>query len=45
MQLVVLANGQKVSWLLGDKESHRESFDSGLSPSEELEEQKYAAAN
>jgi len=45
-ELVQLAKGEDLLWLVSDyPEDHRESYEDGLSPDEELDEQKYAASS
>lgn len=45
-ELVQLAKAQGVAWLLSDSaEDHREGYEDGLTPEEELQEQTGAASS
>ena len=45
-ELVEVAKREKLLWLISNyPEDHREGYEDGLTPDEELDEQKYAAAS
>ena len=45
-ELCELAKREGILWLISNyPEDHRESYEDGLTPDEELDEQKYAASS